>query len=155
MGETMGNLGLVLTGGTMLSKSLIQFYVVEETVFPPCNLAWGQTMVGVMTVMVTSFKRSYAHTVIFSASDPTAGQCWLMPPLETPGHSQASLAQSLVRTLLLSHGAPKVLFVPSKSPFPQLCGSSVVKSHCPSKSNSLGVLSPFARSPGWEICCGS
>ena len=22
-----------------------------------------------------------------------------------------------------------------------------------SKSNSLGVLSPFARSPGWEICC--
>ena len=24
----------------------------------------------------------------------------------------------------------------------------------PSKSNSLGVLSPYARSPGWEICCG-
>ena len=29
------------------------------------------------------------------------------------------------------------------------------KSHRPSKSNSLEVLSPFARSPGWEICCGS
>ena len=84
-------------------------------------------MVGVMTVMVTSFKRTYAHTVIFSASDPTAGQCCLMPPLEIPGHSQASLAQSLVRTLLLSHGTPKVLFVPSKSPFPQLCGSSIIK----------------------------
>ena len=33
------------------------------------------------------------------------------------------------------------------------CGSSVIKSHWPSKSNSLGVLSPFARSPSWEICC--
>ena len=28
-----------------------------------------------------------------------------MPPLETPGHSQASLAQSLVGTLLLSPGS--------------------------------------------------
>ena len=29
------------------------------------------------------------------------------------------------------------------------------KPHWPSKPNSLEVLSPFARSPGWEICCGS
>ena len=27
--------------------------------------------------------------------------------------------------------------------------------HWPSKSNSLGVFSPCAGSPGWEICCGS
>ena len=47
-----------------------------------------------------------------------------------------------------------VLFVPSKRLFPQSYGSSVVKSHWPSKSNSLGVLSPFARIPGGEICCG-
>ena len=58
-------------------------------------------------------------------------------------------------SFLLSPGAHKVLFVPSKSLFPQSCGSSVIKSHWPPKSNSLGVLSPFARSPGWEICCGS
>ena len=81
--------------------------------------------------------------------------CQCMPPPETPGYSQAGLAQSLVRTLLLSHGAPKVLFVPSKSPFPQCCGSSGVKSPWPPKSNSLGILSPFARSPGWKVCCGS
>ena len=55
----------------------------------------------------------------------------------------------------LGPGAHKVLFVPSKSLFPQSCLSSVIKSHWPPKSNSLGVLSPFARSPGWEICCGS
>ena len=38
---------------------------------------------------------------------------------------------------------------------PQSCGSSVIKSHWPSNSNSLGFLSPFAGSSGWEICCGS
>ena len=59
--------------------------------FPPCCLAWGQTMVG---VMVTPFKRAYASTIVFSAPNPTAGQCRPMPPLETPGHSQASLAVS-------------------------------------------------------------
>ena len=51
-------------------------------------------------------------------------------------------------------GAHKVLFVPSNSLFLQSCISSVIKSHLPPKSNSMGVLSPFARSPGWEICVG-
>ena len=58
-------------------------------------------------------------------------------------------------SFLLGPGAHKVLSVPCKSLFPQSCGSSAIKSHWPSKSNSLGVLSPFARSPGWEIWCGS
>ena len=31
------------------------------TVFPSCCLTWGQTMVKVMKVMVTSFKRSHVH----------------------------------------------------------------------------------------------
>ena len=34
--------------------------------------------------------------------------------------------------------------VPSKSLFPQSCGSSVIRSCWPSKSDSLGILSPFA-----------
>ena len=62
-------------------------------------------MIGVMRVMGTSFKRAYASTVVFSAPDPTAGHCPSMPPPETLGHSQASLAQSLVGTLLLSPGS--------------------------------------------------
>ena len=50
---------------------------------------------------------------------------------ETPGHSQASLDQSPVGSLLLlwGPGAHKVLLVPSKSLFPQSCvssGSSIV-----------------------------
>ena len=44
-------------------------------------------------------------------------------------------------SFLLGPDAHKILFVPSKSLFPQSCGNSVVKSHWPSKSNSLGVLS--------------
>ena len=44
-------------------------------------------------------------------------------------------------------------FVPSKSLFPQSYVNSVVKSNWPPKSNSLGVFSPFAKSPDWEIYC--
>ena len=58
-------------------------------------------------------------------------------------------------SFLLGPGVHKVLFVPSKGLFPQSCGICVIKSHWPPKSNSLGVLSPLARSLGWEICCGS
>ena len=74
----------------------------------------------VMVVMVTSFRRTYARTLVFGAPFPMAGLCRPVPP-ETPGHSQASLAQSPVESLLLSPGpgVPKVLFVPSKSLFPQ------------------------------------
>ena len=45
----------------------------------------------------------------------------------------------------------KVLFLPSKGLcFPESCRSSIVKSHWPSKSDSLGIPCPLARSPGWE-----
>ena len=51
--------------------------------------------------MVISFKRSYTCTATLSAPHPVAGHRWLTPPSETPGHSQASLDQSLVGPLLL------------------------------------------------------
>ena len=83
-------------------------------------------MVKVMKIMVTSFKRSCAHIVLLSAPNPAAGHCQPTPPLETPEHSQASLGQSLVGSLLLSlrPGVHKFSFVPSKSLFPQVCVSS-------------------------------
>ena len=55
-----------------------------------------------MRIMVTSFKGTCARAVVFSAPDPAAGHCQRMPPSETPGHSQASLVQSLLWTLFLS-----------------------------------------------------
>ena len=42
-----------------------------RVMFPPCCLAWGKTMVGVMKVMVTSFKRTCAGTIVFNAPDLT------------------------------------------------------------------------------------
>ena len=42
-----------------------------RVMFPPCCLAWGKTMVGVMKVTVTSFKRTCAGTIVFSAPDLT------------------------------------------------------------------------------------
>ena len=76
-----------------------------RAVFPPCCLTWGQTMVEVMKIMVTSFKMSYAHTAALSTPDPASGHCWPTSPPETPGHPQESLGQSLVGSLLLSPGS--------------------------------------------------
>ena len=58
-----------------------------------------------MTIMVTSFKRSHACTAPLSAPDPAAGHHQHIPLPETPGHSQTSLGQSLVGSLLLSSGS--------------------------------------------------
>ena len=55
-----------------------------------------------MKIVVTSFKRSHAHTVTLSAPNPAAGHHQPTPPPETPGHSQTNLGQSLVGLLLLS-----------------------------------------------------
>ena len=44
--------------------------------------------------------------------------------------------------------------VPSNNLFLQPRGNYLIKSQGPSKSNSLGILSPFARSPSWKISVG-
>ena len=61
-------------------------------------------MVEVMKIMVTAFKMSHAGTATLSAPNPAAGHHRPTPLPETPGHSQASLGQSLVGSLLLSPG---------------------------------------------------
>ena len=72
-------------------------------VFPPCGLTWGQTMVEVMTIMVTSLKRYKAGTATLSAPSPAAGHCQPTPPPETPGHSRAGSVSC--GSLLLSPGS--------------------------------------------------
>jgi len=59
-------------------------------------------MVELMKKMVSSFKRSHARIAALIAPNPAAGDRRPTPPLETPGHSWASLGQSLVESLLLS-----------------------------------------------------
>ena len=75
-----------------------------RVVFPPCCLTWDQTMVEVMKIMATSFKRSCALTAAHIAPDPAAGYHKPTPLPEIPGHSQATLGQSLLGSLLLSLG---------------------------------------------------
>ena len=119
-------------------------------------------MIRVMALMGTSFKWTYASMqllpgLLYSVPLTMWQVTVAMPLLETPGRSPEILAQSLVGSLLLS---PRSLcaqgfVVSSKSLFLQSCESSVIKSHWPSKSNSLGLLSPSAGSPGLEVCCRS
>ena len=59
-------------------------------------------MVEVMKIMATSFKRPHAT---LSDPNPAAGHRRPTPLPETPGHSRASLGQSLVRSVLLSPGS--------------------------------------------------
>ena len=61
--------------------------------------------VEVMKIMVTSFKRSYAGNATLTGPNSAAGhhQPTLLPG--TSGHSQASLSQSFVGSLLLSPGS--------------------------------------------------
>ena len=100
-----GKLGLVLMGGTMFSKSLIQFSVDMLRKF--CSLPviyLGPNSGGGNEDMGTFFKRSHACTAILSA--PNLLQATADPRLhQTLGHTQASLAQSLVGSLLLSPGS--------------------------------------------------
>ena len=100
--------------------------------FLPCSLAWDQTMVEVMKIMATSFKRSYAHNVALSTPNPASGHCRPTSPPEIPGHSQESLGQSLVGSLLLS---------------PRFWCTQV--SICPVQEAVSPVLCKF-----WQLCGG-
>ena len=96
----------------MLSKSLIQFSVDGRGCVPsllfdlrPNYGDEGNESMEVMKIMATSFKRCCAGTATLSPPDPAAGHCRPTPPPETPGHSRASLGQSLVGSLLLAPGS--------------------------------------------------
>ena len=82
-----------------------------------------------MKILVTTFQNSHTSIVSLSALNLAAGHHWPTPLLETPEHSQASLGQSLVESLLLSLGSCCAQGFPSKSLFPQSCvnfGGSMV-----------------------------
>ena len=115
-----GKLGLTLVGRAMLSKSLVQFSVDGWGCVPSLLFTWGRTMVEVVKIMVTSFKRSHVCNATLSAPNPEAGHSLPILLLETPAHSWASRVSLLWchRSSLLGPGAHKVLFVPCNSLFP-------------------------------------
>ena len=111
-----GILGLVVMDGAMLSKSLIQFSLDGWSCIPSLLLTWGQTMVEIMKVMVTSLKTSQACTAAVHVPNLAAGHHGHMPSPETPEHPQTSLLWDH-SSLLLGLGAQGSV-VPSKSLFP-------------------------------------
>ena len=79
-------------GWAIFSKSLIQFSFDEWSCVPSLLLTWGQTMMEVMKIIMTSFKRSHSLAAALSAprlqlttADPilclrlldTHGQVWV------------------------------------------------------------------------------
>ena len=80
------------------------FLLLGETVFPPCCLTWGQSMVEVMKTMGL-LQQVLCTTATLRAPDPAPGYHWYTPMLDTSGHSWASLGPSLVGPLLLSSGS--------------------------------------------------
>ena len=70
---TGGKLGLILMDEAMLSTSLIQFSVDGWGCIPSLLFDLRPTMVGVMKIMATSFKRSHACTAALSTPSPAAG----------------------------------------------------------------------------------
>ena len=109
----------------MLSKSSIQFSVDGWSCVPSLFFTWGQTMVEVMKIMATSFKRFHTCTSTLSApmlpqdtADP--GLCQRLWTLMGKSGS-VSYGVTAPFSWVLVH---KVLFVPSKSLSPQSCVSS-------------------------------
>ena len=88
-------------GRAMLSKSLIQFSVDGWKCAPSLLFTWGQTLVEVMKIMVTSFKNPM-HVLLHSVS-PTLQQATTSPHLHwrlLDTHRQVWI--SLLLSLLLS-----------------------------------------------------
>ena len=98
--------GLVLMGGAMLSKSLIQFSTDGWISLPSLlfdmrpNYGGSNEDNGVLLQKVPCV---HCYT---QCPQPAADHCWPTPLPETPGHSRASLGQSfVVGSLLLSPGS--------------------------------------------------
>ena len=85
-------MGLVLIG-TIFSKSLIQFSVDGWGCVPSLLFTWGQSMVDLMKIMATSFKRSLACAPTLQQA--TANPCLHRGLLDTPGQVWVSLLWGL------------------------------------------------------------
>ena len=83
--------------------------------------------------------------------------CWPMPPPETPGHSQVSLTQCLVWTLLFSPGSwcTQGLVCALQESVSSVLWKFYNQITLALKDKLSGGSQSFARSQGWEIWCGS
>ena len=142
----MGESGFVLMGRAVLSKSLMQFSINGHACVPFLlfglrpNYSRGNGSNG--NLLQKDFFLHFFYSVPLTPQQATVDPrlCWRL--LDTHRQVWLSLLWGHC-SFLLGPGAHKVLFVLSKSLFPQFCGSSVIKSHWPPKANSLGVSVPL------------
>ena len=92
-------------GGARLSKSLIQFSVDGWDCVPILLFDLRPNYGGDNEDNSNLLQKVPSCTASLSAPDPAPGHHRSTPPLDTPGHSRASLGQSLVGSLLLSSGS--------------------------------------------------
>ena len=108
-------LGLFLMGNPKLCKSLIQFSVDDyqgRAVFPPHYLTWGQTMVELMKIMVTSFNRSHQallHSVALTLQQATANSHLCQRLLDTHRQVWVSLLWGHCSFLLVHTDIHKII----------------------------------------------
>ena len=89
----------------MLSKSLIHFSVYGWGCVPSLSFDLRPNYGGGNEDNGNLIQRSHAHSGTLSVPNPTAGHRRPTPLPEAPGHSQTSLSQTLVGSLLLSPGS--------------------------------------------------
>ena len=138
-----------------LTKSLIQFSVDGWSCVPSLLFTWGRNYGGGNEDNGDLLQKVPCLHCCAQCPSPAAGHRRPTPPLEMPGHPQASLGQSPVGSLLLSPGSWCSLGIVCALQewsvcFLQFHGSPAAESHWSSKSDSLGIPSPFAGSQG---CC--
>ena len=92
-------------GRVMLSKSLTQFSVDRQGCVPSLLFDMRPNYGGGNEDNGDLFQKVPCSTATLSAPNPASGHLRPTPLLESPGHSQASLDQSLVGSLLLSPGS--------------------------------------------------
>ena len=92
-------------GRAMLSKSLTQFSVDGWGCVPSLLFDLRLNYAGSNENNGNLLQKGHARTAVLNAPSPAAGHRQPTLPPENPGHSQASLSQSLVGSLLLSPGS--------------------------------------------------
>lgn len=139
----------------MFSKSLFQFSADGWGCIPPL---WGQTMVGGMAIMVTSYKGTYSSSkpgpriLLYSVPWPCSRPA--RQPIYSPSVRQR-LLDTLRQVCSVSYvGHCCFLWVLVGTRF-CLCPPRFIESPLAHQSQiPRGFSVPCARSPGWEICCG-
>ena len=157
--------GLALVDRALLNKANpIICWWVGLCSLSDSRLAREDPVLGSTGCMVgLTSKRAYTMGDLLNLLLPVPPSLWWAPA--NPGlHRRTSntnkeiLIQSPVGSLLLSSGSWCMQdFICALQDwslcFPQSCGSPVIKFHWPSRSDSLGISSPFVRSPGWDVWC--